>query len=597
MTESEEEDFVPTEGVEEEGRRALRRRKSSSELARTKQKVQKLPTTNKRRKSLLPSSVDEVEAKLSDITKQIRGRDIDQNVSLRVLKCALELHKEHLTRQAKAGTAIARLGNAEIRPTVQKLLGVGSNTYQAIMTQFLSEESVYASGVQGSGRAGNRNVKYTRIPKTQAVVHGVRDFVRGRRTKRERVTARQVLDWFVEQGYLAVPKDSKGKYEKKPFENAYRATRRWIEAHGYERGKRTGNLVPSEKNLLMKQHYLQRFFDNRKAELSQRKREVYLDESYIHEHYHRNDDSIWDPNDEQDVKHSKDPAKGRRYCFAAAIQGPDPTILLSVEKEEKAGLVPGSLWAFCPQKKGGHTGDYHKVFDGDNFTKWFKEQLLPGLKQPSLIMMDNAKYHLVYGSHVPKVGKLKKTELQAYLQQKGVEYGPSSTAVQLRKLAKDWVNANEKPEIFRLAEEQGHEVLLTPPYHSDLQPIELVWARIKGNVGRQYSKESTLDLVYQRLVHEFDMLDSNEARGKLNSMIEKCATVALDFYNKMEEEDDTAEEEEDEAIGIIGVGGDGDTSASEDDLDPLEDSKMPALPSVGTSMNYETSDVQALATI
>jgi hypothetical protein len=34
-------------------------------------------------------------------------------------------------------------------------------------------------------------------------------------------------------------------------------------------------------------------------------------------------DSIWDPNDDQDVQISKAPSKGRRYCFAAAIQGPD----------------------------------------------------------------------------------------------------------------------------------------------------------------------------------------------------------------------------------------------------------------------------------
>ena len=29
--------------------------------------------------------------------------------------------------------------------------------------------------------------------------------------------------------------------------------------------------------------------------------------------------------------------------------------------------------------------------------------------------------------------------------------------------------------------------------------IELVWARIKGNVGRQYSISTTLEVVYQRL--------------------------------------------------------------------------------------------------
>ncbi|KAF2882352.1 hypothetical protein ILUMI_23819, partial [Ignelater luminosus] len=28
-----------------------------------------------------------------------------------------------------------------------------------------------------------------------------------------------------------------------------------------------------------------------------------------------------------------------------------------------------------------------------NFVKWFKEQLLKSLKQPSIVVMDNASYH------------------------------------------------------------------------------------------------------------------------------------------------------------------------------------------------------------
>lgn len=52
---------------------------------------------------------------------------------------------------------------------------------------------------------------------------------------------------------------------------------------------------------------------------------VYLDESYVHQNYARHDDSLFDPNNEQDlqvtVKH-----KGRRYCFIAAIIDDDPAI-------------------------------------------------------------------------------------------------------------------------------------------------------------------------------------------------------------------------------------------------------------------------------
>ena len=148
-----------------------------------------------------------------------------------------------------------------------------------------------------------------------------------------------------------------------------------------------------ESVILHKHYYLQQFWKNRNLPPDQRKREVMLDESYIHQHYHRNDDSLWDPSDEQDVQIGKSPAKGRRYCFAAAIQGPNPLVEDPVEPKDKAGLIEGTVWAFCPQVKKDHQGDYHKVFNGENFVAWFRDSLLPNLHQPSLIMMDNAKYH------------------------------------------------------------------------------------------------------------------------------------------------------------------------------------------------------------
>ena len=184
-----------------------------------------------------------------------------------------------------------------------------------------------------------------------------------------------------------------------------------------------------------------------------------LDESYIHQHYHRNDDSLWDPSDEQDVQVGKAPTKGRRYCFAAAIQGANPRVAVPTQSKDKAGLVDGTVWAFCPQKKGDHQGDYHKVFNGNNFVAWFRDSLLPNLNQPSLIMMDNAKYHLVYGDDVPNPGKMKKDECLTYLQSKPVVIPENATAVELKALVKKYVQDNLLIECERLAKEQGHEVL------------------------------------------------------------------------------------------------------------------------------------------
>jgi hypothetical protein len=163
----------------------------------------------------------------------------------------------------------------------------------------------------------------------------------------------------------------------------------------------------------------------------ERLREVYMDESYIHEHYHRNEDSLWDPNDNQDVIYQKDNHKGRWYCFCTAIQGPNP--LGGEEPEDLAGLVPGSIWAFSPQKKADHQGDYHKVFNGDNYIPWFRDQLLANLHQPSLIMLDNAAYHCVYGPDVPQWYKLKKQECIDYLVANAIQFDPAMSATEMKQ--------------------------------------------------------------------------------------------------------------------------------------------------------------------
>ena len=74
---------------------------------------------------------------------------------------------------------------------------------------------------------------------------------------------------------------------------------------------------------------------------------------------------------------------------------------------------------FSPQDKKGHKGDYHKFFNSKNFLLWFKKQLLANLHQPSLIILDNAKYHKTYDSFVPKSYKMKKQDCINYLKRRG----------------------------------------------------------------------------------------------------------------------------------------------------------------------------------
>lgn len=226
--------------------------------------------------------------------------------------------------------------------------------------------------------------------------------------------------------------------------------------------------------------------------------------------------------------------------FAAAIQGPDPRLETGpgeVSLADITGLVPGSVWGFCPQDKGAHSGDYQNGFNGDNFVNWWKIQLLPNLHQPSLIILDTAKYHLVYDTDVPVLSKTKKAALQEYLARKGVSVDPHDTGIQLRHRAEEWIRDHEKPAIVKLAEELGHQVLFTPPNHPDLQPIRMVWAHIKRNVGREHKKNRTLEIVCNRLLQEFAKLDDQSSREAIQRMIDQCSTLALEMHEEIQNDD------------------------------------------------------------
>ncbi|KAI5708322.1 hypothetical protein M8J77_020542 [Diaphorina citri] len=53
------------------------------------------------------------------------------------------------------------------------------------------------------------------------------------------------------------------------------------------------------------------------------------------------------------------------------------------------GFIPGAKKVFRSKK----SGDYHDEMNAEHFMEWFRENLLPGLSVPSVIVMDNAPYH------------------------------------------------------------------------------------------------------------------------------------------------------------------------------------------------------------
>jgi hypothetical protein len=202
-----------------------RRVSGQEELVRNGRKKQK---TESKPRALLPTDLRAISLMDKHITKSLYGLDYEYNTSLRVIGVAMHMQKGYLQRVGKLGKAKARLvEKPRIRDTVCDLFHIGHDAYSAIVGGYLHKRKVYVTRRNSVGRGGNAGQRDTRIPRTKAMQIKVRDFVRSRRMNRERVTARQVLDFFVENQYVIIPLD-----KRVAFDSAYRSVSRWLSEFG-----------------------------------------------------------------------------------------------------------------------------------------------------------------------------------------------------------------------------------------------------------------------------------------------------------------------------------------------------------------------------
>lgn len=131
--------------------------------------------------------------------------------------------------------------------------------------------------------------------------------------------------------------------------------------------------------------------------------------------------------------------------------------------------------------------DYHDEMDGEIFEKWFSEQLLPNLEKDTVIIMDNAHYHSRRVERVPttawNVGHIKE-----WLSSKNIEFAEDSLKKELLALVNSVRDQYSIYKVDRMAEERGYTVCRLPPYHCELNPVELVWSQVKRDVAKHNVK-------------------------------------------------------------------------------------------------------------
>ncbi|XP_022161573.1 uncharacterized protein LOC111027488 [Myzus persicae] len=114
--------------------------------------------------------------------------------------------------------------------------------------------------------------------------------------------------------------------------------------------------------------------------------------------------------------------------------------------------------------------------NGDSFRDWM-EGVLPRLKDNCVIVMDNAPYHSVKKEKCPTT-QWRKSDIIDWLTSKGEVIDNSMIIPELLKVVKQLKPLYSTYVIDEM--EQNKVVLRLPPYHCELNPIELAYHTTKA---------------------------------------------------------------------------------------------------------------------
>ena len=281
----------------------------------------------------------------------------------------------------------------------------------------------------------------------------VRFYIREANRNGSYITLNNIKDYLIENGAS----------ESFHISTLARTLDRW----GFEFGKgiRTQHLKEKDHIVAARQRYLRKMRTNRISTKSSEttRPEVYLDESYVNKNH--SNDFIWYSGDEGAFV-QKPTGKGERLIIMNAIT--------------KDGWVLGAKQVFKSKKK---TGDYHGQMNFELFAKWFKEMLIPNIPNNSLIVMDNASYHNILTPHSAPTPTCSKVKIAAWLEKNNIACRDDCLKAEMVEVLRKIAPAPSYA-IDEIANEYGHEVLRTPPYHPELQPIEICWGVVKNHVAR-----------------------------------------------------------------------------------------------------------------
>jgi len=416
--------------------------------------------------------------------------------------------KKHYDNERETGKLVSTKDAAK---RTANALGIGIATVKRIMAQYKKDgEEVVVRIKKRPGRPPSRI-----CPIVQPIV---REFIRSENLGGRRVSVDRVCKFMASEHGIDIPKMT-----------MWRALNRWGFNHG--EGRRRNSLKEQNRVILARREYLRAKLANRNSDGTLKRPEVYLDETYINKNH------------------------SCRFTWYLKEDGPlvnkpsgvGPRLIL-VHAITENGWVDGAQLVFEAKKR---TGDYHGQMNWDNFSKWFRTQLMPNITPNSIIILDNAKYHNVLEDDVfPNKGN-KKERMRQWLTRNGYPWTSDMLKPELFELCTRLASAPEY-KLDQIAAEHGILILRTPPYHPELQPIETCWAVVKNHMADNC--DFTMAGLHKRLPEAFFKVTADTCKEIMSKVFDQEEK----YWSEDEKLDEIySENAEEEYIGIYTLEGQG----------------------------------------
>ncbi|XP_050503419.1 uncharacterized protein LOC126882497 [Diabrotica virgifera virgifera] len=163
----------------------------------------------------------------------------------------------------------------------------------------------------------------------------------------------------------------------------------------------------------------------------------------------------------------------------------------------KDGFINGAELTFLAKK---NTADYHDEMDGPLFENWFKTKLLPNIPDKTVIVMDNAAYHSRKFKRIPNNSN-NKEEIKEWLRSKDIYFEEDYLKSELLDVVAHFKSQYDERIVDKIAKSKNVKLLRLPPYHCELNPIELVWSEIKRFLARHNTNFKKLEVENLNMKH------------------------------------------------------------------------------------------------